>query len=482
MSSNSAVLAEEWWAADPPVQYHRDGTSSSVQVAPSAQGLRHLFRSVFLPQGFPESVSPDYVEYQIWDSVQAFCSYSTNTISVKAMLKGMGVGDESATASAAMVTWLMKDGAGMLGRIGFAWAQGKDLDNNAKQWRIVADAADDVARIVSLLAPAYPAHFREIMCLVQLLYAVVGVAGGATRNAVTQHQSRMNNSGDVSAKDGSQETMVTLLGLCVGLYVTPLLDGHVLLTWCIMLVGSCLHIYSNYRAVRCLQFDTFNGRRASIAMASAILLGADADSASASAQKPPLPGVVPTPAEMAQLEPVFVFPWSVQLPVCLGEQIKDLAATAAGVELLIAAAAPTEAKHLLGLRRGKIIAVVRKGLGEAELLEALFHAEAIRHILLLGPDHDQSVASGLHVQLCDGLRAIIGQQSLSNSCEAARGGDAEALAAILQHTYGWCRAEFPSWQRACLARGWRTDRLQLPDAGWRSTWGVDVISGKDKSS
>ena len=116
-----------------------------------------------------------------WDSVPAFCSYSTNTLAPKAMLSGMGVGDASATASAALETWLLKDGAGMLGRIGFAWAQGKDLDNNAKQWRLVADGCDDVARIVSLLAPAWPEYFTLIMCLVQLMYAVVGVAGGAVQ-------------------------------------------------------------------------------------------------------------------------------------------------------------------------------------------------------------------------------------------------------------------------------------------------------------
>ena len=64
----------------------------------------------------------------------AVCSYSTNTLATKAMLSGMGVGDDAATASAALVTWLLKDGAGMLGRIVFAWSKGKDLDNNAKQW------------------------------------------------------------------------------------------------------------------------------------------------------------------------------------------------------------------------------------------------------------------------------------------------------------------------------------------------------------
>jgi len=28
------------------------------------------FQAVFLPQGYPESVSKDYLEYQIWDTVQ----------------------------------------------------------------------------------------------------------------------------------------------------------------------------------------------------------------------------------------------------------------------------------------------------------------------------------------------------------------------------------------------------------------------------
>ena len=33
---------------------------------------------------------------------------------------------------------------------------------------------------------------------------IVGVAGGATRAALTMHQARRNNMADVSAKDGSQ--------------------------------------------------------------------------------------------------------------------------------------------------------------------------------------------------------------------------------------------------------------------------------------
>jgi Vitamin B6 photo-protection and homoeostasis len=37
-----------------------------------------------------------------------------------------------------------------------------------------------------------------------VLQSIVGVAGGATRAALTEHQARRNNMADVSAKDGSQ--------------------------------------------------------------------------------------------------------------------------------------------------------------------------------------------------------------------------------------------------------------------------------------
>lgn len=36
--------------------------------------LYRIFKNLFLPQGYPDSVSEDYIHYQFWDTVQAFCS------------------------------------------------------------------------------------------------------------------------------------------------------------------------------------------------------------------------------------------------------------------------------------------------------------------------------------------------------------------------------------------------------------------------
>ena len=110
-----------------------------------------FFQSVFLPQGYPDSVSEDYVVYQIWDTIQvrnlkniffnpyiflllyikisllilvqpgkadeisilylfsqAFCSSITGSLATHALLKGVGVGDDNATVMAATITWIMQ--------------------------------------------------------------------------------------------------------------------------------------------------------------------------------------------------------------------------------------------------------------------------------------------------------------------------------------------------------------------------------------
>lgn len=36
--------------------------------------LYRIFKNLFLPQGYPDSVSEDYINYQLWDTIQAFCS------------------------------------------------------------------------------------------------------------------------------------------------------------------------------------------------------------------------------------------------------------------------------------------------------------------------------------------------------------------------------------------------------------------------
>ena len=117
------------------------------------------------------------------------------------------MGNEAATVLAAALTWLLKDGVGMIARIVFAWAKGSCLDSgfsnlynlsfflkiifaiDNKRWRLVADLLNDASFFMDLLAPYFPQWcYTPFACSASLLRSIVGVAGATTRMSVIRHQ------------------------------------------------------------------------------------------------------------------------------------------------------------------------------------------------------------------------------------------------------------------------------------------------------
>ncbi|XP_040011996.1 RUS1 family protein C16orf58 homolog [Xiphias gladius] len=292
-----------------------------------------VFKSVFLPQGYPESVSDDYLQYQFWDTVQAFCSSLTGTLATQASLKGVGVGNQEATVAAATVTWLLRDGTGMLGRILFAWRKGSKLDSEAKKWRLFADVLNDIAMFMEILAPYFPACFTLIACTAGIFKSIVGVAGGATRAALTVHQARRDNMADISAKDGSQETLVNLAGLLISLILIPLVTNNPVLTLSLFFLFTVLHLFANYKAVRSVVMETFNEARLSIVLQQYLK------------DKRTL-----SPLEANQREPVFL-EFKKTVPIKLGVRLQEVVQSPEEFQLALK---ENNMPYLLGVRNGCI--------------------------------------------------------------------------------------------------------------------------------
>jgi len=244
-----------------------NGYKKSVVNSARSSTFFNLLKDVFLPESFPSSVSDDYLAYQFWDTLQAFASSISGSLATQAVLQGVGVGDESATALAATITWLLRSGAGMASQIVFTWTQGLDLDHNCKRWRLFADLANDVAMTMELTAPYISEatggflSIQTVFCLASVSRTLCGVAGGATRTAITQHQARNNNISDVAAKDGSQETMVNLTALAINLLALPWISAEKSRVWVSFFILTCLHLFANYKAVKSLVFNTLNKDR-----------------------------------------------------------------------------------------------------------------------------------------------------------------------------------------------------------------------------
>nr|XP_034839657.1 RUS1 family protein C16orf58 homolog [Maniola hyperantus] len=238
----------------------RDQANVVIVKNKKTSSIVGILKKILLPQGYPNSVSKDYLAYQKWDTAQAFCSTIMGILATQAVLQGVGVGDQMATPLAATVTWVLKDGCGHLGRIIFAYSHGSNLDAYSKKWRMYADVLNDVAMCIEIALPIFPVDVAYALCISTILKSIVGVAGGATRIAMTQHHAIRGNMGDVSAKDSAQETAVNLVASVTALFIITYLGGSLVIS-IVFVVMMILHVVFNYFAVRTVCLKTLNEPR-----------------------------------------------------------------------------------------------------------------------------------------------------------------------------------------------------------------------------
>ncbi|XP_020583855.1 protein root UVB sensitive 3 isoform X2 [Phalaenopsis equestris] len=343
--------------------------NSSVTILRSGSRWNEIRRKIleaFVPEGFPASVTPDYVPFQIWDSLQGLSTYIRSMLSTQALLSAIGVGVKSATVIGATFQWFLRDFTGMLGGILFAFYQGSNLDSNAKMWRLVADFMNDLGMLMDLISPLFPSAFILIVCLGSLSRSFTGVASGATRAALTQHFSLENNAADISAKEGSQETLATMIGMTLGMLLAHLTRGYPLAVWISFLFLTFFHMYANYKAVTCLSLTTLNSKRGSILLHNFMKNGQ-----------------VLSPQQVSKIEHVFpslTNPWSSSYSIPLHQRVY-LGVRVSGLDHrdMVELSGSNlshykKVKYLLLERKGVVHAIIHKIAAPADILQSFIHA------------------------------------------------------------------------------------------------------------
>lgn len=242
-----------------------------------------LFRAFFYPDNYPLSktqqrccyffffsnsfsfnclslgVSSDYGIYQIYNIFQTACIAISGALAFSALFRGMGVGENKSNSLAASIVWLLKDGAGMLGRIIFAWGFAASLDANCKRWHFIGDILNDIACTLDLLTPYFQSALLIISSISNICRAVTMVIHGSTRTVIFQHQARNNNVADITAKCSSLETMTSLIALFINIVLLSILPSS--LIWPVFIVLTIGHLWGNYQAKQCILFNVFNHQR-----------------------------------------------------------------------------------------------------------------------------------------------------------------------------------------------------------------------------
>ncbi|XP_050938075.1 protein root UVB sensitive 3 isoform X2 [Cucumis melo] len=403
----SEVVLEEWNGSSSLELRKTAILSASPSLLIQRSGSRfrlvgRRFFDAFVPEGFPSSVTPDYVPFQIWDSLQGLSTYIRTMLSTQALLSAIGVGEQSATVIGATF-------------------QGSNLDSNAKMWRLVADFMNDLGMLMDLVSPLFPSAFMLIVCLGSLSRSFTGVASGATRAALTQHFALQNNAADISAKEGSQETVATMIGMAIGMLLARITMGCPLAIWLSFLSLTLFHMYANYKAVCCLSLTSLNPQRCSIALQHYIQ----------TAQ-------VLSPQQVSKMEhvlPAWASSWSlrsiklIHTRVRLGVRVSSLHHTEIKELLHLAGANNNDKKekYLLVEREGTISVIVQKDATANDIFQSFVHALVMAYV----PDQESR-----HLE-----------------------------------SMSWMDKHYECFIEKLKISGWKTDRLLSPSVCWRANWG-----------
>ncbi|KAF6753665.1 vitamin B6 photo-protection and homoeostasis-domain-containing protein [Ephemerocybe angulata] len=233
-----------------------------------ASAIEFLQR-VFLPQGYPDSVTPDYTRYQIYNALQAFCNSLAGLIASRALLEGQGIGNPSASATNALLLNIVLDVFSRTTTIISAHLLGSSLVPDAKRYRLLADILNDSAVALDTLSPVFntlglPQLRISALCLSASFRALCGIVAGGSKAAISLHFSSPTKGkgdiGDLNAKDASKETVLALLGMLVGSLVVPrLTSAFSTYTALFFLIG--MHILLNYLGVQGIVLRTLNHER-----------------------------------------------------------------------------------------------------------------------------------------------------------------------------------------------------------------------------
>jgi hypothetical protein len=144
--------------------------SSSLTPENLLAQCRNLLTQFLLPEGFPNSVTSDYLDYSLWRGVQGIASQISGVLATQSLLYAVGLG-KGAIPTAAAINWVLKDGIGYLSKIMLS-KYGRHFDVHPKGWRLFADLLENAAFGMEMLTPVFPQFF-----------VMIGAAAGAGRSA-----------------------------------------------------------------------------------------------------------------------------------------------------------------------------------------------------------------------------------------------------------------------------------------------------------
>ena len=257
--------------------------SSSSSSSFTSQ-FRAQFKRIFLPDGFPNTVSRDYLPWLKWQMLSLFFRDVLEVLSAQSLLVAVGMDVNQANAAAPVAgaaKWVLKDGTGGLATLALGALNTKKFDENPKFFWSTANSLEDVSRAMELLTPLFPSHFLLIAGTATFVRSAALTGRSSLINGTFMtHFSRNENAGDIRTKLEVQGRWLQIAALPVGIALFRAVTNGLELDFAtnslgqemkgvtvgVATYGSMLfaHSFCCYMAAKSLNFETLSRKRALI--------------------------------------------------------------------------------------------------------------------------------------------------------------------------------------------------------------------------
>ncbi|CAI5987101.1 unnamed protein product [Closterium sp. NIES-64] len=418
-------------------------------VARVVRGVKAAVVRWMLPEGYPDSVTPDYMEYTVWRMRQTVASEMNHVLTTQAMLYAVGLG-KGAIPAAAAVNWVLKDGLGYAAKVTLSQF-GRHFDVSPKRSRLLSDLVENLSASLELLTATFPQYFVQLAAAAGAGFSASSLVQSATRNRFYAGLAGRRNFAEVLARAEAQGMVSKTLGMALGIVVAPHVGTRGPLLWATHGLLSAAHLFCNYRSYKAVQLRTLNPFRADIVLAEYVTNGR-------------VPGVIEVNSQEPILPPLkSIFSPKASPPPLPGTGSENWIEF--GVPLAAVAHTEREAetmadifrgeKYLLGRdeRTGQMQVVLKEGALPRDFLRAALQAAYLR---TLSP----------HV-LCPTIHSLAPQARTHVQARAAEFASLGKLE-VLHASYDRMAAGFDGLCEALRANGWRCDDGLLARPGdWR---------------
>ncbi|KAF0917708.1 hypothetical protein E2562_021209 [Oryza meyeriana var. granulata] len=325
---------------------------------PPAEEVMAFIRSYVVPEGFPDSVTPSYVPYMTWRALKHFFGGAMGVFTTRTLLSSVGVSQSKVTPGAIAINWILKDGAGRVGKMLFA-RQGKKFDYDLKQLRFSSDLLLEIGAGIELATAAFPQFFLPMACVANVVKNVAAVTSTSTRTPIYKAYARGENIGDVTAKGESVGNIADLLGTGLSIFISK--RNPSLVTSFAFL--SCGYLLSSYHEVRSVVLNTLNRARFTVAVNSFIKTGH-----------------IPSLKEGNSQETIFNPPWRHE-PIAIGSRFGEAFQEPAS----FVATRPLfeDERYMVTYNpaKDKVYALLKDQAKSDDIIKAAFHAHVLLHFI-----------------------------------------------------------------------------------------------------